>query len=77
MKIFEICYRLLKFYVRHGLVTDKSLEIFSFRRSKWLAKYTSFETQKRNQAVHVFEKDLQKLLKKAFYGKAMKMLQSD
>ena len=32
-------YRMVKFYVRHGMIVDKIHEIFSFKESKWLEKY--------------------------------------
>ena len=43
----------------------------SFEQSRWLEKCFSFITQKRNEAKNAFEKDLQKLLNDAFYGKTM------
>ena len=61
--------RMLKFYVRHGMVVDKIHEIISFKQSKWLEKYINFNTQKRNRAKNDFEKDFYKLLNNAFYGK--------
>ena len=64
--------RMLKFYVRHGMVVDKLHGIISFKQSKWLEEYLIFKTQKRNQAVNDFEKDFSKLLNNAFYGKTMK-----
>ena len=62
---------MVKFYVRHGMVVEKVHEIVSFKQSMWLEKYKSLNTQKRNQAVNDFEKDLYKLLNNAFYWKAM------
>ena len=70
-KNYLIHYRMLKFYVRHGMIVDKVHEIISFKQSKWLEKYINFITQKRNQAVNDFEKDFYKLLNNAFYGKTM------
>ena len=43
-------YRKLKFYIRHGMIIDKVHNIISFKQSKWLEKYISFITQKRNKA---------------------------
>ena len=68
---FLIHYRMLKFYIRHGTIIDKVHNIISFKQSKWLEKYISFNTQKRNKAKNVFEKDFYKLLNDAFYGKTM------
>ena len=62
---------MLKFYVRHGMIVDKVRDIISFRQSRSLEKYITFNSQKRNQAVNDFERDLYKLLNNAFYGKAM------
>ena len=70
-KNYLIHHRMLKFYVRHGMIVDKVHEIISFEQSKWLEKYMNFNTQKRNQAVNGFRKDFCKLLHNAFYGKTI------
>ena len=70
-KNYLVHYRMLKFYIRHGMIVDKVHHIISFRQSRWLEKYISFNTQKRNQAVNDFGKDFYKLLNNAFYGKTM------
>ena len=68
---FLIQYRMLKFYVRHGLVDDKVHEIISFTPRKWLEKYTKFNSQKRNDSKIGFDKDFHKLLNNEFYAKTM------
>ena len=68
-KKYLIHYRMLKFYVRHGMIVEKIHEIISFKQSKWLESYISFNTQKRNKAKNVFEKDFFKLLVNAAFGK--------
>ena len=68
-KKYLIHYRMLKFYVRHGMVVEKVHEIISFKQSKWLESYISFNTQKRNKAKNDFEKDFFKLLVNAAFGK--------
>ena len=68
-KKYLLHYRMLKFYVRHGMVVEKIHEIISFKQSKWLESYISFNTQKRNKAKNDFEKDLFKLLVNAAFGK--------
>ena len=60
---------MLKFYVRHGIVVEKIYEKISFKQSKWLKEYVSFNTQKRNRAKNQFEKDFYKLLINAGFGK--------
>ena len=67
-KNYLIHYRMLKFYVRHGMIVDKIQIIISFRQSRWLEKYINFNAQKRNKAVNDFGKDFYKLLNNAFYG---------
>ena len=68
-KNYLVPYRMLKFYLRHGMIVDKVHNIISFRQSRWLEKYIKLNTQKRNQAVNDFEKGFYKLLNNAFYGK--------
>ena len=47
---------MLKFYIRHGMLVDKIHERISFKQSKWLEKYISFNTQKRNKAKMILKK---------------------
>ena len=70
-KKYLIRYRMLKFYIRHGMIVDEIHEVIPFKQSKWLKKYIHFNTQKRNHAVNDFEKDFYKLLNNAFYGRTM------
>ena len=70
-KNYLIHYRMLKFYIRQGMIVDKIHNIISFRQSRWVEKYIIFNTQKRNKAKNDFEKDFYKLLNNAFYGKTM------
>ena len=75
-KNYLIPFRMLKCYVREGMVVEKVLETISFKQSKWLEKYNNSNTQKTNLETNVFEKDFYKLLNKAFYGKTMKNVRS-
>ena len=68
-KKYLIHYRMLKFYVRHGVIVVKIHEIISFKQSRWLESYISFNTQKRNKAKNNLEKDFFKLLNNAAFGK--------
>ena len=65
-KNYLIHYRMLKIYIRHGMIVDKVHNVISFKQSRRLEKYINFNTQKRNQAVNDFEKDFYKLLSNAF-----------
>ena len=71
-----IHYRMLKFYVRHGMIVDKTGEIISFKQNKLLEKYENFITQNRSKAENEFEKDFYKLLNKAIYGKTMEIVRN-
>ena len=62
----SVKYRMLKVYVRHGVIIDKIYEIISFNPRKSLEKYIYFILQKRNRAKNDFEKDFYKLLINAF-----------
>ena len=66
---YLILYRMLKFYVRHGMVVEEVHKTISFKQSTWLEKYINFNTQKRNKAKNDFEKDFFKLLVNAAFGK--------
>ena len=68
---YLIHYRMLKFYISHGMKIKQVHSVISFKQSKWLERYIDFNTQKRNQVVNDFEKDFYKLLNNAFYGKTM------
>ena len=70
-KNYLVHYRMLKFYLRHGMIVDKVHNIISFKQSRWLEKYININTQKRSRAKNDFEKDFYKLLNVAFYGKTM------
>ena len=66
-KNYLIHYRMLKFYVRHGMTVDKIHELISFEQKKVVEKkYKFFKTQKRNKAKNEFEKDFYKLFKNPF-----------
>ena len=75
-KKFLIHYRMLKFYVAHGMIVDKIHDIISIRQNRWLEKYIIFSTQKRNRARNDFEKHFYKSLINAIYGKTMENVQN-
>ena len=62
---------MLKFYVREGMKFEKVHNLISYKQSRCLGKYISFNTEKRKQAKNAFEKDFYKLLNNSFYGKTM------
>ena len=68
---YLIHYRMLKFYVRHGMIVEKIHVIISFKQSRWFEKYIRFNTQKRNKAKNDFGEDFFKLLVNAAFGKLL------
>ena len=64
-------YRLLQFYVEHGLKVAKVHEIMSFKQSPHLKSYILKNTELRKQAKTPFEKDFFKLLNNSCFGKTM------
>ena len=58
------------------MIGEKVHEIFSFKQSKWLESYISFNTQKRNKAKNEFEKDFFKLLVNAAFGKFLENIRN-
>ena len=75
-KKYLIHYRMVKFYVRHVMIVEKIHGIISFKQSKWLERYISFYTQKRNNAKNDFEKDFIKLLVNAALGKFLENIRN-
>ena len=66
-----IHYRMLNFYIRHGMEVKNVHIVISFKQSKSLEKYISFNTQKQNKPKNDFEKAFYKLKNNAFYGKTL------
>ena len=75
-KKYLILYRMLKFYVRHGMVVEKIHEFISFKQSKLLEIYISFNTQKRNRAKNDFEKDFFNILVNAAFGNSLENIRN-
>ena len=73
---YLIHYRMLDFYVRHGMVVEEVHKTISFKQSTWLEKYINFNTQKRNKAKNDFEKDFFKLLVNAAFGKFLESVRN-
>ena len=61
----------LKFYLQHGLSLRKVHRAISFKQANFLKPFIEFNTEKRKNAKHDFEKDLFKLMNNSVYGKTM------
>ena len=58
------------------MIVEKIHEIISFKQSRWLESYISFNTQKRNRAKNDFGKDFFKLLVNAAFGKFLENIRN-
>ena len=61
----------LKFYLQQGLSLRKVHRTISFKQANFLKPFIEFNTEKRNNAKHVFEKKMFKLMNNSVYGKTM------
>ena len=62
---------MVNIYTTQGMIDDKVRDIIWFEQSKWLLKFRSFNTQKRNEATIDSEKVFDKLFIIAFFGQTM------
>lgn len=64
-----ICdYRLLKRFVKYGLIIKKVYRILSYRQDYVVREYVTMLTEMRKQAKTTYERDLFKLLSNSLYG---------
>ena len=67
-----VCHwRLLQFYLRHGLILKAVHKIIVFRQSKFMKPYIMKNTELRTKATDASEKDFFKLMNNACFGKTM------
>ena len=75
-KKYLIHCRMLKFFMRHGMVVAKFHEIVSNKQSRWLEKYFIFNTKKTKQIKNDFEKGFFILLVNAAFGKTLENIRN-
>ena len=68
---YNLHYRDLKFYIRHGIRTLNVHTVYKFKQSSWLAKHIKYNTKQRKKAKTEFEKHFYKLMNNSFYGKTI------
>jgi len=68
---YAVHYRLLKFYLDHGMVLKRIHRVLKFKQSKWLKSYVEMNAEKRKTATSEFEKAFYKLLNNCIFGKTI------
>jgi hypothetical protein len=68
---YVVDYRMLQFYLQHGLRLKKIHRVIRYNQSPWLKTYIDFNTEKRSMASTDFEKNFYKLMNNAVYGKTL------
>ena len=56
-KKYLVHYRLLKFYVKMGMIVEKVHKVIQFKQSAWLKPYIEHNTNERKKAKTDFDKD--------------------
>ena len=69
-KNYGVHYRLLKYYLKQGMILEKVHYIISFKQSAWLKPYIDFNTQMRAAAKTEFEVGFFKKFINVIYGKS-------
>ena len=66
---YVVHFKLLQFYLRHGMVLQKIIRGLRFKQGSVFEKYISYNSSKRSLANVAFERDFYKLKNNALYGK--------
>ena len=62
-------FRLLKFYIQHGLILRKIHQGIKYHQRLWMKPYITLNQEMREQAKTPFEKEVFKLMNNSVFGK--------
>lgn len=68
---YVVHFKLLQFYLRHGMQVQKIVQGIKFRQGAIFEKYISYNSSKRSSTNIAFERDFYKLKNNALYGKTV------
>ena len=68
---YGVNYRLLKLFLKQGLIITKFHRVVQYTQSNYMASYINKNTEERKNAKNDFEKDFYKLMNNSVYGKTM------
>ena len=68
-KKYTVDYRLLKFYIQHGMILRKIHRGVKYHQRPWMAPYIAINQELRKHAKTPFAKDLFKLMNNSVFGK--------
>ena len=68
-KKYVVDFRLLKFYIQHGLIVRKIHRGIKYHQRVWMAPYIAVSHEMRGQAKTPFEKDVFKLMNNSVVGR--------
>ena len=68
-KKYVVDFRLLKFYIQHGLILTKIHRGIKYHQRAWMAPYIAVNQEMREQATTPFQKEVFKLMNNSVFGK--------
>jgi len=76
-RVDYVChYRNLALYLQQGMILEKVSRVIKFRQKPFLREYVDVMTERRKQAISIFEKNFFKLLINSVFGKFIENLRT-
>src|SRR5438477_2138183 len=70
-KEYVVHFRVLKTYLKHGLIIDRFRRVIKFRQSPIFREYIDYNTKRSQEAANEFEKDFYKQKNCSLFGKSL------